>query len=119
MAITADEINAILSEWRTRNTETYVGMRYVPKFSDDVAWSADVEYEPLTMVTYNQAIYVSKFYVPVGVQITNTDYWIIWGTFEGVIIKPEMIADNSITADKLDVSIVTTVTDGNMTFSLE
>lgn len=43
----------------------YIGARYVPKVVGD--WSADVAYEPLTIVLYQGASYTSKTYVPKGI----------------------------------------------------
>ena len=78
--MTAEEIREILEQFFQRGTQTYVGMRYVPVFADPIQWDDSVEYEPLTMVTYDDDIYVSKFYVPVGVSPTDTDFWVVFGS---------------------------------------
>lgn len=52
----------------------YIGARYVPLPGG--AWDNTREYEPLTMVQYEGDTYTSKMYVPVGVAITNTTYWV-------------------------------------------
>lgn len=57
----------------------YVGARYVP--IPDGAWDNTKEYEPLTMVQYEGDTYTSKMYVPVGIAITNTTYWVKTGNF--------------------------------------
>lgn len=68
----------------------YVGARYVPKFFDDgngsTEWAGDtVSYEPLTIVTYLNNSYTSKKPVPVGVDISNTDYWALTGNYNAAI----------------------------------
>lgn len=59
----------------------YVGARYVPKFfagpDGSTEWIQDTTYEALTIVTYLGNSYTSKKAVPVGVEITNTEYWVL------------------------------------------
>ena len=55
-------------------TNRYIGARYVPLFTGE--WDNAQTYEPLSVVTYQGDSYTSKAYVPVGVAITNTSYWI-------------------------------------------
>lgn len=52
----------------------YIGARYVPVFAGD--WDQTREYEALTVVQYQGDSYTSKMYVPVGIAISNTQYWI-------------------------------------------
>lgn len=52
----------------------YIGARYVPVFAGD--WDQTREYEALTVVQYQGDSYTSKMYVPVGIDISNTMYWI-------------------------------------------
>ena len=63
----------------------YVGQRYVPIFANPVEWSSAQAYEPLTIVTYQGASYTSKCYVPSGVSLTNTDYWIVTGNYNAQV----------------------------------
>ena len=65
----------------------YIGARYVPKFylnpdypapdTRNNDWKSGVDYEALTIVTYNNDSYTSKKPVPdtVGNPIDNPDYW--------------------------------------------
>lgn len=62
---------------------TYVGMRYVPKFEGD--WSDSIEYEPLCVVYYQGNSYTSKSYVPAGTLPTNTTYWALTGNYNAQI----------------------------------
>lgn len=64
----------------------YVGARYVPKFDGD--WDNTKTYEPLTIVSVaNVGSYTSKKYVPVGVPITDTDYWVLTANVSGQMIQ--------------------------------
>ena len=65
----------------------YIGARYVPRFSEvnNGIWSNVYSYEPLTIVKNGNDYYTSKQSVPVGVAITNTDYWIKTGDYNGAI----------------------------------
>lgn len=65
----------------------YIGARYVPKFYENSdgteEWRAGVEYEPLTIVTYNGNSYTSKKPVPsnIGNPSDNTSYWASTGNY--------------------------------------
>ena len=71
----------------------YVGSRYVPIFGrkdeDSIAWDNTKPYEPLTIVTYENDSYTSRQYVPIGVAITNQDYWALTGNYNGHIYNIE------------------------------
>lgn len=65
----------------------YIGARYVPKFYENSdgteEWRAGVEYEPLTIVTYNGNSYTSKKPVPsnIGNPSDNPSYWASTGNY--------------------------------------
>lgn len=69
----------------------YVGARYVPKLFDDgkggMEWQANTYYEPLTIVTYNNASYISRKPVPAGIgnPVVNGGYWAMSGSFNAQI----------------------------------
>lgn len=68
-------------------TRQYIGARYVPKFYENSAgtaeWRSGVIYEPLTIVTWNGNSYTSKKVVPatVGDPSGNPEYWVATGVF--------------------------------------
>lgn len=66
---------------------TYIGARYVPKFSDTPGseWDNSIQYEPLTIVLYQGNSYTSKTFVPVGVDIDNDTYWALTGNFNAQV----------------------------------
>lgn len=59
----------------------YIGARYVPKFADPVEWDKLKSYEGLTIVTYAGTSYTSKKPVPVGIELNNTEYWVVTGNY--------------------------------------
>lgn len=71
----------------------YIGARYVTKIYENSGdpssadWEANVNYEPLTMVTYNNGSYLSKREVPanVGNPAANPSYWVQTGFYNGQI----------------------------------
>ena len=67
----------------------YIGARYVPKFYDDgqgsAEWTPDVQYEPLTIVLHEGNSFTSRQYVPVGIDINNTNYWLETGNWNSQI----------------------------------
>lgn len=59
-------------------TTTFKGARYLVKFHDPIEWSASESYEAIEAVQYDAYTYISKQPVPAGVQISNTDFWLLW-----------------------------------------
>lgn len=59
-------------------TTTFKGARYLVKFHDPIEWNASESYEAIEAVQYNAYTYISKQPVPAGVQISNTDFWLLW-----------------------------------------
>lgn len=66
-------------------TTQYIGSRYVPTFADPAEWDSTRTYEPLTIVLNNGNSYTSRQFVPVGVALTNTDYWLETGNYNAQI----------------------------------
>lgn len=83
---------------------TYVGARYVPIFGGE--WAANNIYEPLTIVTRQGNSYTSKQYVPKGIDIGNTEYWVMTGNFNGQISSlEEMVRNNSVSINVINNEI--------------
>lgn len=59
----------------------YIGARYIPLFSDPIEWDNTRSYEPLTVVKYQGASYVSRQSVPEGIELTNNNYWLLWADY--------------------------------------
>lgn len=77
---------------------TYVGARYVPII--DGEWDRTKKYEPLIIVTNNGDSYTSKTYVPIGIDITNTNYWVKTGDYNAQVAHYTELAQD--TRNKLD-----------------
>lgn len=63
----------------------YIGARYVPKLVGEWDGTKETAYEPLIIVTYQGNSYTSRQYVPTGIDISNTEYWVPTGNFNGQI----------------------------------
>ena len=65
----------------------YVGARYVPMFSNvnGGVWSNIYEYEALTIVKNGTDFYTSRKKVPIGIDISNTEFWVLTGDYNGAI----------------------------------
>lgn len=84
----------------------YIGARYLPLFPDDPQWSIANAYEPLTVVQNLGSSYISRRYVPAGIQLSNTDYWVLWADFNSQIeqYRTEVQAfDGRITTNANDI----------------
>lgn len=64
---------------------TYTGMRYVPVFADPPEWSSANSYEPLEIVIHEGNSYTSKTFVPVGIDISNEDFWALTGNYNAQV----------------------------------
>ena len=74
----------------------YIGARYVPIF--DGYWDSTKEYEPLTMVISNEEAtagnsYMSKTYIPAGMSLTNSTYWVLTGEYNAQIASLRYAVD--------------------------
>lgn len=63
----------------------YVGARYVPVFANPAEWDNTRGYEPLTIVLHQGNSFTSAQYVPTGVDINNTEYWLQTGNWNAQI----------------------------------
>lgn len=59
----------------------YIGARYQPIFADPAEWNSTRTYEPLTIVLNKGNSYTSRQYVPAGIELENTDYWLVTGNY--------------------------------------
>ncbi len=59
----------------------YIGARYQPIFADPAEWNSTRTYEPLTIVLNKGNSYTSRQYVPAGIELTNTNYWLVTGNY--------------------------------------
>ena len=63
----------------------YIGARYVPLFADPLQWDNERTYEPLTIVQHQGNSYTSRQAVPVGIDITNEDFWALTGNYNAQV----------------------------------
>ena len=63
----------------------YVGARYVPLFADPIEWSDTRTYEPLTIVENQGNSYTSRQFVPLGIDISNEDFWALTGNYNAQV----------------------------------
>lgn len=65
----------------------YIGARYITKFADPIEHDSTKTYEPLIIVQYQGASYVSRMYVPIGIPITDTRYWLLVADYNAQIAQ--------------------------------
>lgn len=84
----------------------YIGARYVPIFADPIEWDNASSYEPLTVVTHEGGSYVSKRSVPIGIDIENTDYWLLWADYNAQLEQyRQEVADLALTVSGVQSDI--------------
>lgn len=64
----------------------YIGARLVPKFDEEIDFNSSKQYEPLIIVRYDSALYISRCFVPSNSNISDTTYWI---NFTPIIVQNE------------------------------
>lgn len=69
----------------TNPVRQYIGARYVPLFADPAEWNNTRTYEPLTIVIHQGNSYTARQYVPVGIDITNAEYWALTGNYNAQV----------------------------------
>ena len=77
------DLDKFKNEMNLSGKNVYVGHRYVPKITGE--WDNANLYEPLSIVQYQGASYTSRQYVPVGVDITNEEYWVVTGNYNAQV----------------------------------
>ena len=77
------DLDKFKNEMNLSGQNVYVGHRYVPKIFGE--WSNDNSYEGLSIVTYQGASYTSRQFVPVGIEITNEEFWVITGNYDAQV----------------------------------
>lgn len=71
----------------------YIGARYMPKFMG--VYVPTTEYEALSVVDNGMGTsYVSNKPVPPGTDLTNTEYWTVYGSSSGAIINLQQQIDD-------------------------
>lgn len=67
----------------------YIGARYVPKLFKNPNgtndWLPGIPYETLTIVTFLGNSYTSRKPVPAGIDILNSEYWVLTGNYNAQI----------------------------------
>jgi len=107
----------------------YIGARYTTKIYENsqnpesAEWEADVNYEPLTLVTYDHNTYLSRKVVPanVGNPADNGRYWAKTGDYNGQIAIIQAQIDDMKDGD-VDGSLqnqIDTMNDGTVDGSLQ
>lgn len=87
------------------NKNIYVGNRYVPKIMGE--WNKQETYEGLSIVTLEGTSYTSKKGVPIGIDLSNEEYWVVTGNYNAQIenYRNETVLNtNTISKVKNDLS---------------
>ena len=77
------DLDKFKNEMNLSGKNVYVGHRYVPKL--DGEWDKTKLYESLTIVQHEGNSFTSRQYVPIGVDISNKDYWVATGNYNAQI----------------------------------
>lgn len=90
----------------------YIGARYVPLFANPAEWDNTQTYEPLTIVIHAGNSYTSRQYVPVGIDITNNDFWALTGNYNAQVEAYRQEAQHALSlaqTNKSDIADIDTI----------
>ena len=62
-----------------------LGAKVQPTFADPTEWNSTRTYAPLTIVLHEGNSFTSRQYVPVGIDISNTDFWAETGNYNAQV----------------------------------
>lgn len=85
----------------------YKGMRYVPLVLGEWDNTKNTEYEPLSVVTYSGNSYTSKKDVPIGIDITNTDFWIKTADYNVQVAQYKNDVENYVSSSNTAINDLT------------
>ena len=77
------DLDKFRNEMNLSGKNLYVGHRYVPKIFGE--WDNTQSYEALSIVQYQGTSYTSRQTVPVGIEITNEEFWALTGNYNAQI----------------------------------
>ena len=77
------DLNKFKNEMNLSGQNVYVGHRYVPKLVGE--WDNTNSFEPLSIVQYQGNSFTSRQYVPVGIEITNEEFWVSTGNYNAQV----------------------------------
>lgn len=90
------------------NGHEYIGARYVPQIEGE--WDINKEYENFSIVIdENNNSWTSKKNVPAGIVLTDTEYWVQTGNFEGAVQGALELINNRITSTETAVDGLNTL----------
>lgn len=100
----------------------YIGNRYVPEIMGE--WSQTINYEGLSIVTYEGNSYTSKKRVPSGINILNEEFWVVTGNYNVQIEQYREDVNNvkdsfiELTQNSLQTNILLEKLKGSLAISL-
>ena len=108
------DLDKFKNEMNLSGGNVYVGHRYVPKIFGE--WNNKQIYEPLSIVQFQGTSYTSRQYVPVGIEITNEEFWVVTGNYNAQVEQyrqevnafDDRINDNETSIVTLDEKITET-----------
>lgn len=77
------DLDKFRNEMNLSGQNVYVGHRYVPKIFGE--WDKSKLYEPLSIVQYQGNSFTSRQIVPVGIEITNEEFWVPTGNYNAQV----------------------------------
>ena len=77
------DLDKFKNEMNLSGKNVYVGHRYVPKLMGE--WDKSKTYESLSIVQYQGNSFTSRQNVPIGVEITNEEFWASTGNYNAQV----------------------------------
>lgn len=95
-----------------------VGPRIAPYWADPVEWTSTRAYEPFTFVTYQGDSYCSRQDTPIGIDITNDDYWVKVSDYNAQAVALQREMTNTIEAAESSMTNTIQAAENKMTSTI-
>ena len=96
-----------------------VGPRIAPYWADPVEWTSTRAYEPFTFVTYQGDSYCSRQDTPIGIDITNDDYWVKVSDYNAQAVALQRSMTHTIETAESNMESTIQAAENSMTQTIE
>ena len=104
------DLNKFKNEMNLSGQNVYVGHRYVPKLMGE--WDNTKTYESLSIVQYKGNSFTSRQNVPIGIEITNEEFWVSTGNYNAQIENYRReVSENNTKVENYHQEIFNSLTD--------
>ena len=104
------DLEKFKNEMNLSGKNVYVGHRYVPKLMGE--WDNAKTYEALSIVQYQGNSFTSRQNVPIGIEITNDEFWAATGNYNAQVENYRLaVIENNTKVENYHQEVLDSLTD--------